>query len=194
MMGEKPAVNLILVEDETVYSKMILFQLSKLDFTEHTLSINHVSSLTELKEIKDFLSPDIILLDLGLPETSGTDTFLEAKSIFPESAIIILSGTDDDVLARNIVKKGAQDYLVKSDADSKVLRKTIEYALDRFQFQHALSNSNQFDNGFVKVLSEKIELLKVLINDQSVQNPVNSDKMMELANEMQELLIRIKEN
>jgi DNA-binding NarL/FixJ family response regulator len=147
-----------------------------------------------LKEIKDFLSPDIILLDLGLPETSGTDTFLEAKSIFPESAIIILSGTDDDVLARNIVKKGAQDYLVKSDADSKVLRKTIEYALDRFQFQHALSNSNQFDNGFVKVLSEKIELLKVLINDQSVQNPVNSDKMMELANEMQELLIRIKEN
>lgn len=141
MLGDKPAVHLLLVEDETVYSRMILYQLSKLEFTEHTLSINHVSSLTELKEIKDFLTPDIILLDLGLPETSGSDTFIETKSIFPESAVIILTGTDDDLLANNIVKKGAQDYLVKSDADSKVLRKTIEYALDRFEFQHAMTDS-----------------------------------------------------
>lgn len=141
MTGEKRSVHLLLVEDETVYSRMILYQLSKLEFTNHALSINHVSSMRELEEIKDFLTPDIILLDLGLPETSGTDTYMETKNIFPESAVIILTGTDDDLLASNIVKNGAQDYLVKADADSKVLRKTIEYALDRFEFQHAITDS-----------------------------------------------------
>lgn len=141
MEGQKPAVHLLLVEDEVVYSKMILYQLSRLDLTEYNLSVNHVSSMNELEEIKDFLIPDLILLDLGLPEISGKETFHATKKLFPESAIIILTGNDDDELANFMVKSGAQDYLVKSDADSKVLRKTIEYSLDRFKFQNEISDS-----------------------------------------------------
>ena len=141
MEGQKPTVHLLLVEDEVVYSKMILFQLSRLEFTEYNISANHVSSMSELKEIKDFLYPEIILLDLGLPEINGKETFHEARKLFPESAIIILTGNDDDELANFLVKSGAQDYLVKADADSKVLRKTIEYSLERFKFQHEISDS-----------------------------------------------------
>ena len=141
MEGQKPAVHLLLVEDEIVYSKMILYQLSRLDLTEYNLSVNHVSSMNELEEIKDFLIPDLILLDLGLPEISGKETFHATKKLFPESAIIILTGNDDDELANFMVKSGAQDYLVKSDADSKILRKTIEYSLDRFKFQNEISDS-----------------------------------------------------
>ena len=141
MEGQKPTVHLLLVEDEVVYSKMILYQLSRLDLTEYNLSVNHVSSMNELEEIKDFLIPDLILLDLGLPEISGKETFHATKKLFPESAIIILTGNDDDELANFMVKSGAQDYLVKSDADSKILRKTIEYSLDRFKFQNEISDS-----------------------------------------------------
>ena len=141
MHGEKPTVHLLLVEDEVVYSRMILYQLSKLEYDDHAISVNHVSSLTELREIKNYITPDVILLDLGLPETSGLDTFSETKKCFPDSAVIILSGLDDELLAGNIVKSGAQDYLVKADADYKILRKAIGYALDRFKFQHTSTDS-----------------------------------------------------
>jgi DNA-binding NarL/FixJ family response regulator len=138
---EKSTVHLLLVEDETVYSRMILYQLSKLEFLSHTISVNHVSSKTEMAEIKDFITPDIILLDLGLPECNGIDTFKAAQELYPNSAIIILTGNEDNALANALVKIGAQDFLVKADADAKVLRKAIEYSLDRVKFQKVISDS-----------------------------------------------------
>jgi CheY-like chemotaxis protein len=120
---------------------MILYQLSRLEFSDHVLSVNHVSSLKELEEIKDFVNPDLILLDLGLPESDGAETFNSAKKIFPQSTIIILTGNEDDSLASFLVKNGAQDFLIKSEVDTKILKKTMQYSLERSHFQHAISDS-----------------------------------------------------
>ena len=79
--------------------------------------------------IKD--APDVMILDLGLPDSAGLETFKRASTAMPDTAILILSGTDDSGLALTAVAAGAQDYLVKGATDGAVLAKAISFAIER---------------------------------------------------------------
>jgi len=56
---------------------------------------------------------DIILSDLGLPDSSGLDTFMKVHAALPDIPIIVLTGLDDEEIALRAVNQGAQDYLSK---------------------------------------------------------------------------------
>lgn len=74
---------------------------------------------------------DALLLDLSLPDSQGMATFIEAYGHAPHIPIIILSGLDDEGLARKAVQKGAQDYLVKGYVSGILLFRSIQYAIER---------------------------------------------------------------
>lgn len=77
--------------------------------------------------------PDIILLDLSLPDGSGIHTFRKVKEHASHIPIVILSGFNDISLVFEAITQGAQDYLVKGDFDEKLLAKTILYSIERMQ-------------------------------------------------------------
>ena len=81
---------------------------------------------------------DILLLDLGLPDSQGVDTFTKVHGEAPEVPIIVLTGLDDDVVAVTSVGAGAQDYLVKGQMDSNLLVRSIRYAIQRQRMQAEL--------------------------------------------------------
>ena len=56
---------------------------------------------------------DLVLLDLGLPDSRGLDTFVKAYAQAPQIPFVVLTGLDDQTLALSAVREGAQDYLVK---------------------------------------------------------------------------------
>jgi PAS domain S-box-containing protein len=75
---------------------------------------------------------DVVLLDLGLPESVGLETFERVRARAPETPIIVLTGLSDGEVASAAVSMGAQDYLVKDghlDADG--LGRSIRYAVER---------------------------------------------------------------
>jgi DNA-binding NarL/FixJ family response regulator len=74
---------------------------------------------------------EVVLLDLGLPDSQGLDTFLKARANMPQIPIIVLTGMDDDDLALEAVWAGAQDFLVKGKFDAKMLAHTLRYAIER---------------------------------------------------------------
>lgn len=74
---------------------------------------------------------DLILLDLSLPDSQGLDTFMRAHSQVSDVPIVVLSGSDDAALAMKAVQAGAQDYLVKGQVDSRLLVRSIQYAIER---------------------------------------------------------------
>ena len=80
---------------------------------------------------------DLILLDLGLPDSEGLDTFLRVNARAPHLPIVVLTGSEDDTLALQAVREGAQDYLVKGVASPLLLR-SLRYALERKRGQEAL--------------------------------------------------------
>lgn len=86
---------------------------------------------------------DIILLDLGLPDSNGFETFEATYKNSKNVPIIVLTGLDDEELVGKTVRSGAQDYLIKSELDTKILSKAINYAIERKKFQIEIKESEQ---------------------------------------------------
>lgn len=82
-----------------------------------------------------------ILLDLGLPDSRGHDTFVAAHAIASHIPIIVLTGLGDEALAIRTVQEGAQDYLVKGQADAGVLERSIRYAVERKRAEQTIRSS-----------------------------------------------------
>lgn len=78
---------------------------------------------------------DVVLLDLVLPDSTGADSLTALLSISPDVPVIFLSGHQDEDLAIELVKRGAQDYLTKDfdSLSSDLIRKAIRYAIERAQ-------------------------------------------------------------
>ena len=83
-----------------------------------------------LEHLKDG-GVDVVLLDLGLPDGQGFDAFKKVQAHAPAVPVVVLTGFDDETLAVEAIRHGAQDYLVKGDVDSKVLYRAVRYSVER---------------------------------------------------------------
>ena len=81
---------------------------------------------------------DLVLLDLGLPDSQGLDTFIKAHAQAPQVPFVVLTGLADETLALTAVRQGAQDYLFKEATDPQLLLRAIRYATERKQAEIAL--------------------------------------------------------
>lgn len=86
---------------------------------------------------------DVILLDLSLPDSQGLDTVVQLHAAVPHTPIVVLTGLQDQTLARQAVAQGAQDYLVKGQFSAELLLKTVEYAIERAQILRKLQEKTQ---------------------------------------------------
>jgi len=85
---------------------------------------------------------DVLLLDLGLPDSQGLATFHRVYDRAPKVPIIIFSGAADEELAVEAVAHGAQDYLVKGQIDGFWLKRAIRYAIERKRAQSQIQQLN----------------------------------------------------
>jgi len=86
---------------------------------------------------------DAVLLDLGLPGSQGLATVTALRAKAPSRPVIILTARDDENLALESVKAGAEDYLVKGRFDSELLIRTVRYAIARKQAGNMLRESEE---------------------------------------------------
>ena len=85
---------------------------------------------------------DVVLLDLGLPDSQGLDTFTRVYAQAPEVPIVVLTGLDDVMLASRAVREGAQDYLVKNELYDNLLIRATHYAIERKQAEKRIRHLN----------------------------------------------------
>jgi DNA-binding response OmpR family regulator len=82
---------------------------------------------------------DVVLLDLGLPDSAGLDTLRRLRSGAPqEPVVVVMSGLSDEEVGMQAVQEGAQDYLVKGQVGSGLLIRSIRYAIERSEAEKAL--------------------------------------------------------
>jgi len=82
-------------------------------------------------------------LDLNILDSNGIETYDAVIQIFPHSSVVVLSGMDDQSLALQIVSRGAQDYILKSDVKPQVLEKTLKYGVLRRKLKEDLEISEK---------------------------------------------------
>jgi PAS domain S-box-containing protein len=87
--------------------------------------------------------PDVILLDLGLPDSFGLNTLEQMLGHTSNVPVIVLTGTSDEELGDLAVSLGAQDYLVKGEVDIFALERSLRYAIQRMKTLEELRESNE---------------------------------------------------
>jgi Flp pilus assembly CpaE family ATPase len=76
---------------------------------------------------------DLILMDLGLPDSTGLATFSAIRSRAADLPIVVLSSGDEEALALDAIQQGAQDYLIKPSCTADLLARTLRHAAARHQ-------------------------------------------------------------
>ena len=132
---------ILVIEDDLTFSELVQFQLSSVGFSSH--NIIAVQSIVETREVAREFIPDVILLDLNILDSNGIETYDSVIQIFSKSSVVVLSGMDDQSLALQIVSKGAQDYILKSDIKPQLLEKTIKYGVLRRKLKEDLEVSEK---------------------------------------------------
>ena len=124
-------VSLLLVEDNPGDRRLILEMLAEAG--DVTFDLQHADRLQAALESLGQTGVELILLDLGLPDSQGLDTLRNVYAQAPEMPIVVLTGLDDEMVGVQAINEGAQDYLIKGQVDTNLLKRTIRYAIERKQ-------------------------------------------------------------
>ena len=96
---------------------------------------------------------DVILLDLGLPDSQGVETVRLMRRHFPRIPVVVLTGREDDEIALESVREGAQDYLTKENLSSETLVRSLSHAVERNKIGEKLRESEEL----FKLITENAE-------------------------------------
>lgn len=155
--GALPDAAILLIEDSHTDALLIQSMLADADeITEAVLHAPNLETGLQLLRQKDIA---VILLDLSLPDSSGLETFQTLQQHAHDIPIVVLTGSRDRNLALYAIQQGAQDYLVKDDANSAALGKAIQYAVERKQAEVRLRESENRYKTLVNSVPDAILLI-----------------------------------
>jgi len=150
-------INVLLIEDNPVQAKLIQGLLAEFQVPRFEVLVADRLS-AGLEHIGD-KGPDIVLLDLVLPDSEDLDTFARVHAKAPNMPVVILTGLDDVGMAARAVELGAQDYLLKTKVDRAALERSIRYAIERVR-----AGSGEFDSPMFRLAQQQFLKAAQLMN------------------------------
>jgi DNA-binding NarL/FixJ family response regulator len=97
-----------------------------------------------IEQLKTFEAPDIVLLDINMPEMNGLDTADWIKQNLPSTKVLVLSVMDTDTIIISMLRKGARGYILK-DSKPAVFRQALDNIRDTGFFMNELVNNKMFN-------------------------------------------------
>lgn len=140
-----PPIRILLVEDDPAYAELTRAMLKTTSASnmvlDHATSVH--SAVAKLTGANG--QYDIVLLDLGLPDAQELEALNSLVGAAPDLPLVILTGMENEVLALQAVKGGAQDYLIKGQATPELLVRAIRYAIERKQSELHIRHLAYYD-------------------------------------------------
>jgi signal transduction histidine kinase len=131
-MTEKP-LKVLLVEDSAGDARL-LREMFRVEGPGRFV-LTHVECMSDALAHLAKSGFDVVLVDMGLPDGHGLDTVRRALAAAPGIPVIVLTGLDDEVLASQAMKEGAQDYLIKGQIENRALPRALRHAIERNRMQ-----------------------------------------------------------
>jgi PAS domain S-box-containing protein len=145
-------MRILLIEDNPGDARLIREVLRD----DATMELVVATTLGEALRLCGTETFDAALVDLGLPDSSGLGTVMRLQEHAPHLAVVVFTGSDDDQLALDAAKVGAQDYLVKGRVGLDLLRRSLRYAIERKRIEMDLRESRQRYQQIVETAQEGI--------------------------------------
>ena len=158
-------LTLLIIEDNEADAFLIEHFLKSSSY--HIYHVNHERTLKSACNWLQNHSPDLIALDLGLPDAvdlTGVELLITKHADIP---LIVATGNRDSELARQAIMMGAQDYLIKGELNSTLLDKTFTFAIERHRLKQTLEEKEiafQKAQGQLDLLTENSSDLIVIID------------------------------
>lgn len=141
-MFERP-IRLLLVEDNPGDARLfteIIKETRAFQFeVAHRACVDHALAFLAQG------TPDMIVLDLGLPDAGGVEAVRKVQLAAPAAPLVVLTGLDDEASAIEALHAGAQDYLIKGQMNTSLLVRALRYAIERHGLQMALRKESTID-------------------------------------------------
>ena len=131
----------LLVEDNLGDARLLREMFREQD-SEPT-ELTHAETMSDAEHYLAKRRFDMILLDLGLPDTNALEGVGRALIAAPQTPLVVLTGLDDEALAVGALQAGAQDYLVKGQLDTRGLLRALRYAIERKVMKEALFDQKE---------------------------------------------------
>jgi len=133
-------IKVLLIEDSPSDALLIKHQLQKVGDYRMMVAIANRLEPAIARLSRDRF--DVVLSDLGLPDSNGPATFMRIQEAFPRIPLVVLTGADDEAAGVEAIRRGVQDYLVKGTGDGKTIARSIRYAIERKQAEADLQEKN----------------------------------------------------
>jgi two-component system cell cycle response regulator len=139
-----PMIQILLIEDNPADARLLREALaeiatSRFEVTHHKTLAQALKSLAKTK-------PDVILSDLGLPDSQGLDTVRQLHDAAPEAPLVVLTALADESFGTQALQAGAQDYLVKGQIEGTLLWHALRYAMERQRVQLQMLSLSLIDD------------------------------------------------
>lgn len=102
---------------------------------------------------------DIILTDLGLPDSSGAQTFSRVREIANGLPVIVMTALRESKIVNDVMALGAEDFLEKNNLSPERLERAIRNTLERHQLKTELKNQREYSRKLEEKLTETSSLL-----------------------------------
>jgi|AntRauTorcE11898_2_1112593.scaffolds.fasta_scaffold00027_46 predicted DNA binding protein/DNA-binding NarL/FixJ family response regulator len=142
-------------------------QLRRIDLdgaTPDRSSIHHESSLEAGLERLSETAVDVVLLDLGLPESTGFDTLVTVVDAAEFTPVVVLTGQDDRDLGVQTIQHGARDYLVKDEVTGGLLVHSIQYAIEQSRQERERIRQRERLEAFNRLYTISHDVIHALIS------------------------------
>lgn len=149
-------VKILLIEDDLAEARLLEEILKNFNLTQFELT--HVKRLRSALERLQQERFDVALLDLTLPDSQGLASVKLLAARFANLPVVVLTNTNDDKLALEAVRQGAQDYLVKRKINLDSLVRSLKYAIERQKASEVLRQANK--NLVDRIQQKTAELMK----------------------------------
>ncbi len=140
-MPNRTPILLLLIEDNPGDARLVREHLLDASGAQR-IDVREAPSLASGRSfVEEGGKPNVVLLDLSLPDSFGLETLARWLAVAPALPVIVLTGSDDEALAVHAVREGAEDYLVKGRIDGGLLVQAIRYAIERKKVQEDLRHA-----------------------------------------------------
>ncbi len=136
-MEQVAAKNVLLIKNQTERAGRIREMFDEMD--SNVFQVTHVPSVGDAERYLAGNTVDIILLDLGLTEPHGLETFRRFQTAEPHISMVLLCDAVDEAIAAQGIHEGAQDYLIKGQIEPRELKRALLNALERGSIGEILS-------------------------------------------------------
>ncbi len=136
-------VRVLLVEDNAADAFLFRQALEASGMVKFELT--HVPRLIDARECLFSGNFDLVMVDLGLPDSQGLDTYRSVRTFAAGLPLVVLTGLDDDAMGMQALREGAHDYLIKGQLTPRALARAARYAIEKKEHQEQLRQAQRLE-------------------------------------------------